>query len=85
MDASWWGRGGTCVPHLFRRGAHNTPSPSTFLSLGFAFGEVSKMKVIFVTFLCEELSNVRQLATPSHVDVEIEFGVASLILLVYKV
>jgi len=43
------------------------------------------MKVIFVTFLCEELSNVRQLATHSQVDVEIEFCVASLILLVYKV
>jgi len=32
-------RGDMCPPP-FQTGSHNTPSPSTFLSLGFAFGEV---------------------------------------------
>jgi len=40
---------------------------------------------MFVTFLCEELSNARQQVTHSQVHVETEFGVVSLILLVYKV
>jgi len=45
---------------LFQTGGHNMPCPPTFLSLGFVFGEVSKIKVMFVAFLCEELSNVRR-------------------------
>jgi len=76
---------GDVLPHFFRRGGHNMSSPPTFFALGFVFGEVSKIKVMFVTFLCEELSNVRREATHSQVDVETEFGVVSLILLVYKV
>jgi len=39
-------------PHFFRRG-HNMPCPPTFFSLGFVFGEVSKIKVMFVTFCVE--------------------------------
>ena len=44
------GTRGTCPPHLFRRGGHNMPCPPTFFSLGFVFGEVSKIKVMFVAF-----------------------------------
>jgi len=36
------------------------PCPSTFFSLDFVFGEVSKIKVMYVTFSCEEVSNVRR-------------------------
>jgi len=59
MGAIWWGTEGTCPP-IFQTGGHNMPRSPAFLSLGFAFGEVSKIKVMFVTFLCEKLSNVRQ-------------------------
>jgi len=50
MGAIWWGTRGTCPPHFFRRGGHNMPCPLTFFSLGFVFGEVSKIKIMFVTF-----------------------------------
>jgi len=35
---------------LFQTGGHNVPCLPTFLSLGFVFGEVSKLKMMFVTF-----------------------------------
>ena len=50
IGAIWWGKVGTCPPHFFRRGGHNMLCPPTFFSLGFVFGEVSKIKVMFVTF-----------------------------------
>jgi len=43
------GHGGRVSP-LFQTGGHNMPCPPTFLSLGFVFGEVSRIKMMFVTF-----------------------------------
>jgi len=43
---------GDVSPTLFQTGVHDMPCPPTFLSLGFV-GEVSKIKVMFVTFSCE--------------------------------
>jgi len=57
------------------------PCPPTFLSLGFVFGEVAKIKVMFVAKSFQMLDG----RPHSQVDVETEFGVVSLILLVYKV
>jgi len=50
------GRGERMSPHFFRRGGHNMQCPPTFFSLGFVFGEVSKIKVIFVTFCVKRFS-----------------------------
>ena len=47
---------GDVSPPLFQTGRQNMPCPSTFFSLGFAFGEVSKIKVMFVTFCVKSLS-----------------------------
>jgi len=47
--------------------------------LGFSFGEVSKIKVTFVAFFCEELFMLD--VTHSQVYVETEFGVVSQILI----
>jgi len=44
------GGDGGRVPPLFQTGGHNIPCPPTFFSLGFVIGEVSKVKVMFVTF-----------------------------------
>jgi len=41
------GNRGDVFPHFFRRGGHNMPCSPTFLSLGFVFGEVSKIKAGF--------------------------------------
>jgi len=49
------GHGGR-VPPLFQTGGHNMPCPVTFFRLGFAFGEFSKMKVMFVTFCVKSFS-----------------------------
>ena len=43
-------------PHFFRLG-YNMPCPRTFFSLGFVFGEVSKIKVMFVTFCVKIFSS----------------------------
>jgi len=59
MDANRWGTRGTCPPHFFRLGDIIRYVPPTFFSLGFAFGEVAKIKVTFVTF------HVRCIAKPS--------------------
>jgi len=48
----------------------------TFLSLGFVFGEVAKIKVKFVTFCMKSL--VMLDVALSQVDVGTEFGVLSL-------
>jgi len=37
-------------------GGYNRPWPPTFFSLGFVFGEVSKIKVMFVTFCVKNFS-----------------------------
>jgi len=46
MGAIWWGTPVVSSP-LFQMGGHNMPCPPTFFSLGFVFGEVSKIKVMF--------------------------------------
>ena len=56
---AWAQLGGGHVPHFFRRGGHNMLCPPTFFSLGFVFGEVTKIKMTFVTF------HVRCIAKPS--------------------
>jgi len=38
------------VPPLFQVGGDNMPCPPTFFSLGFVYGEVSKIKLMLVTF-----------------------------------
>jgi len=48
--AQFGGGHGGRFPHFFRRGEHNMPCPPTYFSLGFVIGEVSKIKVMFVTF-----------------------------------
>jgi len=47
---------GDVSPHFFRRWGHNMPRYPTFFSLGFVFGEVSKIKVMFVTFCVKSFS-----------------------------
>jgi len=43
------GHGGS-APHFFRRRGQNMLCPPTFFSSGFVCGELSKIKVMFVTF-----------------------------------
>jgi len=47
---------GDVPPHFFRLGGHNMPCPPTFFSLGFVFGEVSKIKFMFVMFCVKSFS-----------------------------
>jgi len=54
--AQFGGGHGRRVPPLFRRGGHNMPCPHTFFSLVFVFGEVSTIKVTFVTFCVKRFS-----------------------------
>ena len=56
MGAIWWGHGGR-VPPLFQVGEYDMPCPPTFFSLGFVFEEVSKIKVMFVTFCVKSFSS----------------------------
>jgi len=65
----WWAAGslpplahlvgdtGDVSPHFFRRGGHNMSCHPHFFSLGFVFGEVSKIKVMFVTFCVKSFSS----------------------------
>jgi len=55
MGAIWWGTRETCPP-TFSDGGHNMPCPPHIFSLGFVFGEVSKLKVMFVTFCVKSCS-----------------------------
>jgi len=55
MGAIWWGTRGR-VPQLFQVGRIKYAMSPTFFSLGFVFGEVSKIKVMFVTFYVESFS-----------------------------
>jgi len=72
---------GTCLRHFLQTvGIYSAISPTFFCS-GFVIGELSKIKVTFVT-LREELFMLD--VTHSQVDVEAEFGVVSLILVFYK-
>jgi len=75
---------GTSSPTFSDGGGHNMPYPPTFFSLGFVFGEVAKINVMFVTFCVKSFSCSMAGHIHSQVDVETEFGVVSLILLVYK-
>jgi len=50
------GNTGPCPP-TFQLGGYNMPCPPTFFSLGFVFGEVSKIKVMFVTFCVKSFSS----------------------------
>jgi len=54
MGEIWWGTWGTC--HTFSDRVHNMPCPPTFFSLGFVFGEVSKIKVMFDMFHVKSFS-----------------------------
>jgi len=56
MGAVWWGTRGP-VPPLFQVGGYNMPCPPTFFSLGCVFGEVSKIKVMLVTFGVKSFSS----------------------------
>ena len=48
---------GDVSPPLFQTGGgHNMPCPPTFFSLGFVFGEISKIEVMFVTFCVKSFS-----------------------------
>ena len=47
---------GDVSPHFFRRGDIKCHVRPTFFSLGFVFGEVSKIKVMFVTFCVKSFS-----------------------------
>jgi len=47
---------GDVSPQFFRRGGHNMSCPPTFFSLDFVSGEVSKIKVMFVTFCVKSFS-----------------------------
>ena len=49
---------GDVSPHFFRWGWYNTPCPPTFFSWGCVFGEVSKLKVMFVTFCVKSFSSL---------------------------
>ena len=50
------GDAGTCPP-LFQVGGYNMQCPPTFFSLGCVFAEVSKIKVMFVTFCVKSFSS----------------------------
>jgi len=47
---------GDMYPHFFRWGRYNMLCPSHFFSLGFVFGEVSKIEVMFVMFCVKSFS-----------------------------
>jgi len=49
------GHGGRVLP-TFSGGGYNMLCALTFFSLGFVFGEVSKIKVMFVTFYVKNFS-----------------------------
>jgi len=59
------------------------PCPHTFFSLGFVFGEVSKNKCDVCQVLCEELLMLDGRPYKAKLVLK-QFGVVSLILLVYK-
>ena len=69
---------GDVYPHFFRRAGHNLSCTPTVFSYGFIWrGFKTKCDVCHV--LCEEFFIFD--VTHTHVDVEIEFGVVSLILI----
>jgi len=50
--AQFGGGHGGRVPSTFsNEGGHNMPCPPTFFSLGFVFGKVLKIKVMFTRFV----------------------------------
>jgi len=56
MGAIWWGIRGTCPPTFLDGGDIICLVPLTFFSLLFVCGEVSKIKVMFVTFCVKSFS-----------------------------
>jgi len=56
MGAIWWGTRGTCPPTFSDGGDIICHVPHTFFSLDFVFGEVSKIKVMFVMFCVKSYS-----------------------------
>jgi len=56
MDAIRWGKRGTRAPTISESGDMISYVPLTFFSLGFVFGEVSKIKVTFATFCVKSFS-----------------------------
>ena len=69
---------GDVIPHFFRRGDIICYVPPLF-SLRFCIWRGFKTKCDVCDVLCEELFMLD--VTHNHVDVEIEFGVVSLILI----
>jgi len=55
MVEIWWGTQEPCPPTFSDRGDIIYHAPH-FLFLGFVFGEVSKLKVMFVTFCAKSFS-----------------------------
>ena len=54
--AQFGGGHGGVSPSLFQTGGHNMSCPPTLFSLGLVFGEVSKIKVMCVTFCVKSFS-----------------------------
>ena len=81
MGAIWLGTRGR-VPPLFQTGGHNIPRPPTFFSK-FCIRKGFKNKSEVCHVLCEELF---KLDSKPHIPKLMwkQFGVVSLILLVYK-
>ena len=54
--AQFGGGHGDVSPPLFQMGGHNMLCPPTFYFLAFVFREISKIKVLFVTFYVKRFS-----------------------------
>ena len=79
MGAIWWGTRETCPRHFFRWGYIICHVPPLF-SLSVCIWRGFKTKCDLCNVLCEEFFILD--LTHSYVDVETEFGVVSLILMV---
>jgi len=78
MGAIWWGTPGTCPPTLLDGGDIICLVPPTF-SRRVCIWRGFKTKCYICHVLCEESFMLD--VTHSHVDVQTEFGVVSLILI----
>ena len=78
MGTIWWGTRGTCPPNFSSRGDIIWHVLSTFFSLNFVFGKVSKIKM-FVMFRVLFMLDDR----PHTVKLMLKQSLVSLILLVY--
>jgi len=75
---------GDVSPHFFRRGGHNMPYPPHFFLFRFCIWKVLKNKSDVCHVLCEELFMFDGRPNIAKFMLNTEFGVVSLILLVYK-